>query len=209
VSAAATASVSMVSVNFLVPGIHSGWIYVDSDGAAVETVGLHQIGYLWARCSTDGSCEICRHGRWWDQKRPGFPDKWRYKSSAKSLCIFAIDKTTASNPNIKTGVPAVLLGPPALEIEIKRLISQSQDEEVMRDFDPAVESPLWDIRKTKDLVEITRSKIVKACPPLPDTFPALKGFRGIDAPPSEDTVKEFKQKIDEAYGEYLNYSDPR
>jgi hypothetical protein len=209
VSAVAIASMSVVPVNFLITGTYSGWIYMDGDGAAVETVVLHQIGNLWARCSIDGSCNICPHLQWWDKKRPGFTDKWRYKSAAKSLCIFAIDTTTASNLNIKTGEPAILLGPPVLELKIKELINRSSDEEMMLDFDPTVASPLWDVRKTKDSLEITRSRVVKASPSLPETFPVLKCFRGIDAPPSEDTIREFKAKIDAAYGDYSNYSDPR
>jgi hypothetical protein len=208
VSPAAIASVSVVPVNFLISGTYGGWIYMDSDGAAVETVVLHQIANLWARCSTDRICDLCRYGQWWDKKHPGFTDKWRYKSAAKSLCIFAIDTTTASNPNIKTGEPAILLGPPVLELKIKELINRSSDEEMMLDFDPAAASPLWEIRKTKDSLEINRSRVIKARPPLPDTFPVLKSFRGIDAPPSEETVKEFKEKIDAAYSGYLNYSDP-
>lgn len=200
---------SSVPLNFLPNGVTSVRLYVDAAGEVLNTVPMHQVGSLVARCDPDGSCEIDRHLQWWESKRPRFPDKWRYRSSAKTIIIAFIFSTTASNPNLRIKVPSFLLGPSSMEAEIKKIIRQSAREELMRDFDPGEEAPLWVIRKDNYSLEISRSNTLDSCPTLPHTFPLLQSYKGLDGPPSEDVVKAFKAKIDEAYALHMGYSDPR
>lgn len=204
-----SAPTSAVPQNFLLSGTHRGRPYMDSDCSVVEVVYIHQIGRLWGLCSGDSGCGICAHARWWDRKRPGLSDKWRFKSSYKAISYFRMDSTTSGNGNIILGKPAILVGPPALEAAIKGIVRQSSREALERDFDPSIEMPLWQIVKTRDSVEITRAMDMMACPPLPESFPPLARFNGIHEFPTEDVVSRFKAAIDEAYSEYLAYSDPR
>lgn len=172
--------------------------YLDSQESPFRTLCMHQKEHLWIGCSGD-DCQLCEYLRQMLAKYDN-GNAWQFESQVKTLLYCQIFSTSSDNPNIKIGVPVILLGPATLGSKLYGIIEQLEPEEFEAMLNPEAEDFLWKIRKEEKSLEIIKTAERGTCKPLPKSYPALSGYRvkeGIAA--SADELRRFKAKIDDSF----------
>jgi hypothetical protein len=172
--------------------------FLDSQESPFRTFGMHQKEHLWVSCPGDG-CELCECLAQMLAKYDN-GNAWQFAAQIKTILYCQIFSTTSDNPNIKTGVPVILLGPATLGSKLFSIIERVSAEEFEAMFNPEVEDFLWKIRKEDKSLEITRCDEKGSCKPLPKSYPALSAYRVKEGiAPTPDEIRRFKGKIDDAF----------